>query len=131
MSGVGNDMRAVEAAAAGGDERARLALEVFVHRLAMAIAGLVVSLDRLDALVFTGGIGENSSLVRSLVLGRLGFLGLAEDQVANARHGRDAGGRVSPPGTTVALVVPTDEELLIARDTARLVAPVAAAGRDR
>jgi acetate kinase len=131
MSGVGNDMRMVEAAAAGGDERARLALEVFVHRLAMAIAGLVVSLDRLDALVFTGGIGENSSLVRSLVLGRLGFLGLAEDQAANARHGRDAGGRVSQPGTTVALVVPTDEELLIARDTARLVATVAAAGRDR
>jgi acetate kinase len=131
MSGVGNDMRAVEAAAAGGDERAQLALEVFVHRLAMAIAGLVVSLDRLDALVFTGGIGENSSLVRSLVLGRLGFLSLAEDQAANARHGRDAGGRVSYPGTTVALVVPTDEELLIARDTARLVATVATAGRDR
>jgi acetate kinase len=131
LSGLGNDMRAVEAAAAGGDERAQIALEVFVHRLAMAIAGLVVSLERLDALVFTGGIGENSSLVRSLVLGRLGFLGLAEDPAANTRHGRGTGGRISRPGTALALVVPTDEELLIARDTARLVATVAAAGRDR
>jgi acetate kinase len=122
LSGVGNDMRSVEAAAAGGDGRARLALEVFVHRLAKAIAGLVVSLGRLDALVFTGGIGENSPVVRSLVLARLGFLGLAEDPEANARHGRDTGGRISRPGPALALVVPTDEELLIARDTARLIA---------
>jgi acetate kinase len=131
LSGVGNDMREVEAAAAGGSERARLALEVFVHRLARAIAGLVASLERLDALVFTGGIGENSSLVRSLVLDRLGFLGLAEDPAANTRHGRDTGGRISRPGTALALVVPTNEELLIARDTARLIATVATSGRDR
>jgi acetate kinase len=121
LSGVGNDMRAVEAAAAGGDERARLALEVFVHRLAKAIAALVTSLDRLDALVFTGGIGENSAGVRGLVLARLGFLGLTEDPEANARHGRDTRGRISKDGAVLAMVVPTDEELLIARDTARIV----------
>jgi acetate kinase len=92
LSGVGNDMRTIEAAAAGGNERARLALEVFVHRLSKAIAGLVVGLQRLDALVFTGGIGENSAVVRSLVLSRLGFLGLAEDASANADHGRRTGG---------------------------------------
>ena len=73
LSGVGNDMRTVVAAAAGGNERARLALEVFVYRLSKAIAGLVVGLQRLDALVFTGGIGENSAVVRSLVLSRLDF----------------------------------------------------------
>jgi acetate kinase len=122
LSGVSNDMRAVQAAAAGGDERARLALDVFVHRLARSIAGLIPSLGRLDALVFTGGIGENSALIRGLVLARLGFLGLAEDPVANAVHGRSAGGRISRPGPVQALVVPTDEELMIARDTARLVA---------
>ena len=122
LSGVGNDMRAIQSAAAGGDERARLALEVFVHRLAKAIAALVTSLDRLDALVFTGGIGENSAEVRSRVLARLGFLGLTEDPEANARHGRATGGRISPDGPVLALVVPTDEELMIARDTARLVA---------
>ncbi len=122
LSGASNDMRTVEAAAERGDERAQLALDVFVHRLARGIAGLVPSLGRLDALVFTGGIGENSPLVRGLVLRRLEFLGLTEDPEANAGHGRSTGGRISRPGPVQALVVPTDEELMIARDTARLVA---------
>ena len=125
LSGTSNDMRAIQDAAADGDERARLALDVFVHRLAKAVAGLVTSLEWLDALVFTGGIGENSALVRSLVLGRLGLLGLTEEPAANARHGRDTGGRISVQQAPVALVVPTDEELLIARYTARLIATVA------
>ena len=121
LSGVGNDMRAIEAAAAAGNERAQLALAVFVHRLCKAIAGLVVELERLDALVFTGGIGENSAVIRSLVLSRLAFLGLAEDTRANADHGRHTAGRVSLAGPVLALVVPTDEELLIARDTAHVI----------
>jgi acetate kinase len=129
ISGVSNDMRTVQAAAAQGDDRAKLALDVFVHRLAKAIAALVTSLDRLDALVFTAGIGENSAVVRSLVLGRLGFLGLAEDPEANAAHGRSTGGRISRPGPVQALVVPTDEELMIARDTARLVTAQASPAR--
>ena len=130
LSGVGNDMRAVQDAAAQGHEQARLALDVFVHRLAKAIAGLVTTLDRLDALVFTAGIGENSPVVRSAVLARLGFLGLTEDPSANANHGRSTNGRITLPATlpatppaAQALVIPTDEELMIARDTARLVAP--------
>jgi acetate kinase len=122
LSGVGNDMRAIQSAAADGHERARLALAVFGYRLAKAVAGMVVGLERLDALVFTGGIGENSVEVRSQVLARLAFLGLAEDPEANARHGRATGGRISPDGPVLALVVPTDEELMIARDTARLIA---------
>jgi acetate kinase len=121
LSGVSNDMRTVLASARGGDGRAQLALDVFVHRLAKAVSGLVVGLQRLDALVFTGGIGENSALVRSLVLGRLDFLGLAEDAEANSDHGRHTGGRISLPGPVLAMVVPTDEELLIARDTARVI----------
>jgi acetate kinase len=121
LSGSASDMRTIQAAAAAGDDRAQLAIDVFVHRLAKAIAGLVTSLDRLDALVFTGGIGENSVLVRRLVLGRLGFLGLTEDAEANARHGQATRGRISAPGPVQALVVPTDEELMIARDTARLI----------
>ena len=122
LSGLSNDMRTVVAAAVDGNERARLALDVFAHRLSKAIAGLVVGLGRLDALVFTGGIGENSPVVRSMVLSRLGFLGLTEDPQANARHGRDTAGRISVAGPVVALVVPTDEELTIARDTARVIA---------
>jgi acetate kinase len=61
-------------------------------------------------------------VIGSLVLARLGFLGLAEDVEANADHGRHTGGRVSLPGPVLALVVPTDEELLIARDTAQVIA---------
>jgi acetate kinase len=114
-------MRAVQAAAAAGNDRAQLALEVFAYRLAKAIAALVVALERLDALVFTGGIGENSAVVRSLVLQRLGFLGLTEDPEANARHGRATNGRITRPAEAQALVIPTDEELMIARDTARLI----------
>jgi acetate kinase len=121
LSGASNDMRAISEAAERGDERAGLALDVFVHRLAKAVAGLAASLGGLDALVFTAGIGENSVLVRSRVLARLAFLGLAEDPAANAVHGRTTGGRISLPGPVQALVVPTDEELMIARDTARLV----------
>src|SRR5882724_9577081 len=101
-----------------------------VKTSASSHSGLVTSLEWLDALVFTGGIGENSSLVRSLVLGRLGLLGLTEEPAANARHGRDTGGRISAQQAPVALVVPTDEELLIARDTARLIATEAASGRN-
>jgi len=122
LSGVSNDMRTVQVSAAEGSERAQLAMEVFVHRLAKAIAGMVVGLERLDALVFTAGIGEHSAIVRREVLARLGFLGLTEDAEANERHGRHTQGRISPDGPVVAMVVPTDEELMIARDTARLTA---------
>ena len=111
LSGVGNDMRTVVAAAAGGNERSRLALEVFVHRLSKAIAGLVVGLQRLDALVFTGGIGENSAVVRSLVLRPAGFPGPGRGRGSQCGHGRRTGGRISMVGPVLALVVPTDEEL--------------------
>lgn len=77
-------------------------------------------LGRLDALVLTGGIGENSVEVRSSLLAHLGFLGLQEDPGLNASHGRDSDGRITC-GAVPALVVPTDEELVIARDTARLL----------
>ena len=121
LSGATNDMRAIQDAAGKGDERARLALDVFVYRLAKAVAALTASLGGLDALVFTAGIGEHSAVVRSEVLARLGFLGLTEDPAANAAHGRASGGRISLPGPVQALVIPTDEEFMIARDTARLI----------
>jgi acetate kinase len=123
LSGASNDMRTISESAEKGDERAGLALDVFVHRLAKAVAALAASLDGLDALVFTAGIGENSPVIRSRVLARLGFLGLTEDPEANAAHGRSTNGRISHPGPVQALVIPTDEELMIARDTARLVPP--------
>ena len=121
LSGVGNDMREIEAAAEAGHEGALLALDVFVYRLARHVAALVVPLERLDALVFTGGIGEHSVRVRRLVLARLAWLGLEEDPAANALDGRETGGRITTPGPVQALVVPTDEERLIAQDTMAVV----------
>jgi len=120
VSGLSNDMRTVEEAAAGGHERARLAFDIFCYVLAKAIAALVVPLGRLDALVFTGGIGENSATVRATVLGQLGFLGLTVDPDANAVHGRGQQGRITRERRPQALVVPTNEELMIAMDTAEI-----------
>jgi acetate kinase len=121
LSGMSNDMRTLTDAARDGSEAARLAVDVFCYRAAKAVAGLIVALGRLDALVFSGGIGEHSAEVRSLVLGHLEFLGLAVDEQANAEHGARTAGRVSAGDAPVALVLATDEEVVIARDTSALV----------
>ena len=120
VSRLSNDMRTVEEAAANGNERAKLALDIFCYVLAKAIAALVVPLGRLDALVFTGGIGENSTTVREMTIARLGFLGLALDEAANAKHGRTQNGRITIGTKPQALVVPTNEELMIAEDAAQI-----------
>ncbi|KEF35766.1 acetate kinase [Deinococcus sp. RL] len=123
LSGLSNDMRELEEAAGRGHPGARLALEVFVYRLAGAVARMAVALGRLDGLVFTGGIGENSAAVRSATLERLGLLGFRLDPQANARAVRGQGGLVTAPGSQPpALVVNTNEEWMIARETQRLVA---------
>jgi acetate kinase len=121
MSGISNDMREVALAAGRGNADAVLAIDVFGYRLAKAVAALVVSLGRLDALVFTGGMGERDADVRADVIEMLGFLGLTLDAGANDLHGRDTEGRVNGPTGPAVLVIPTDEELMIALDTARLV----------
>lgn len=121
LSGSSNDMRTIEAEAAKGNARAKLAVEVFCFVLARHLAALTVSLGRLDALVFTGGIGENSVTVRAQTLEHLRFLGLELDAEANAKAVRGQGGRITKSEQPQALVVPTNEELMIARETARLV----------
>jgi acetate kinase len=121
LSGKSNDMRTLWDAVEQGSPAAALAIEVFCYRVAKAVGALTVALGRLDVLVFTGGIGENDHRVRSAVLERLGVLGLQEDQPANREHGSRTRGRISrADGPVRALVVPTDEELVIARDTRRL-----------
>ncbi|MCD0161885.1 acetate kinase [Deinococcus sp. 6YEL10] len=122
LSGLSNDMRELEEAAARGHAGARLALEAFVYRLAKQMAGMAVALGRVDALVFTGGIGENSAAVRGAVLARLGVLGAAVDPALNARAVRGESGRISPEGTLPALVINTNEELMIARQTQDVLA---------
>lgn len=122
LSGLSNDMRELEEAAARGHAGARLALEAFVYRLAKQMAGMAVALGRVDALVFTGGIGENSAAVRGAVLARLGVLGAAVDPALNARAVRGESGLISPEGSLPALVINTNEELMIARQTQDVLA---------
>lgn len=117
-----HDMRAVQEAADGGDERAELALAMAAHRLAKYVGGYHVAVDGAQALVFTAGIGENASAFRARVCDRLGALGVVLDDDANAARSRDVR-RISAPGSALeVLVVPTDEEQAIAAATAALVA---------
>ncbi|MCC5845499.1 MAG: acetate kinase [Verrucomicrobia bacterium] len=119
--GHSNDMRTLLQAEAGGHEGAALAVEVFCYRLAKALAAQVVALGRLDALIFTGGIGENSTPVRARTVALLPFLGLHLDSAANEDHGRANRGIITTTDAPCAMVVQTDEELLIARDTASII----------
>lgn len=119
LSGLASDLRELEAAAARGHAGARLALDVFVYRLAKTVAGMAVALGHVDALVFTGGIGENAATVRAATLARLSVLGAGVDDAANARAVQGTPGLISAPGRLTALVVNTNEELMIARETAR------------
>lgn len=116
-----NDMREVRRLANGGDERALLALAVYVHRLRKYIGAYTAVMGGIDALTFTAGIGENSAELRAEVVAGLGFLGIALDEERNAAHA--AGPRViSPDGARVTvLVVPTNEELEIAQQCVDLL----------
>lgn len=119
LSEFSSDCRTLQIAADAGDERAVLALDVFVHRLARYIGALATSLHRFDALIFTGGIGENSARVRELTLKRLEVFGFVLDAKANERQVGGVSGRIDSGTGTQAWVIPTDEEGLIACDAVR------------
>ncbi len=122
ISGVSRDMLTLQRAAEAGNERARLAIEKFCYSVSKAAAGMFVSLGRVDALVFTGGIGENHAQVRAQIIRLLAFAGLSLDPRANEVHGRGFGGRITRSTSPMAAVIPTHEEFMIARDTAEIVA---------
>jgi len=115
LSQTSNDMRTVEAAASENPLAAQT-IEVLCHSLAKHIGMLAVSLPRIDALVFTGGIGENSPLVRQKTICKLGTLGFHCDEAQNADNGGESG-MISTAESAKVLVIPTDEELLIALDS--------------
>jgi acetate kinase len=121
ISGLSNDMLTLEKAAKEGHERARLAIEKFCYAVAKQAAAMFVSLGRVDALVFTGGIGENQVEVRAQIVGLLRFAGLTLDPTLNAVHGRGASGRITRTTSPMAAVVHTNEEYMIAQDTAEIV----------
>jgi acetate kinase len=121
LSGISNDMREIETAANDGDHRALLAFKTFCYRVRKYIGAYVAAMDGLDVLVFTGGIGQGSAGVRSLACQGLGHMGISIDEKKNlvARGFEEARDISSPDAPVRVLVVPTDEERMIARETLR------------
>lgn len=121
ISGVSSDMRDVEEAAADGNERAQLALDIFYYEVPKIIASYIVALQGLDALVFTAGIGENGCNVREGICKELECLGIKMDYEKNdGIRGKEV--RLDAEGSTAAIfMLPTNEELMIARDTKEIV----------
>jgi acetate kinase len=122
LSGISNDMRELQTS---DDPNAAFAVEYFVYRAALNAGMLAAALQGIDAFVFTAGIGENSDSIRARIAERLGWLGITLDPVENASHSL----RISRPGTTPVYVVPTDEELMIARHTISLLWGKRSSGR--
>ena len=122
ISGISSDMRTLLAEEAAGNKDASLAVEIFCYKLATHLMAVTAGLDRVDALIFTGGIGENSAVIRQRTLAYLRVLGPVLDTALNAVHGKGASGRITTVDSRLlALVVPTNEELVIAMETANLM----------
>jgi len=123
VSGISNDMRDIDAAAGKGDRRARLAREMFVYRVVKYVGAYYTILSKVDAVVLTGGIGENSRTIRQAVCEGLSRLGAVLDPARNEEIGGQKAGPITTDSSALSVwVVPTNEELMIARDTQRLVA---------
>jgi len=120
LSGLDYDMRNVETAIENGNERCILAGEIFCYRLAKYIGSYMIPLGRLDALIFTGGIGENSSYVRATTLKWLSILNFYLDVEHNKNNGKLNNGVITKENSVKAMVIRTNEELVIAQDAFKL-----------
>ena len=123
ISGLTNDMRELLAEAhESNDRRARLAIEIFCYRIRKYIGSFLAATNGTDAIIFTGGIGENSAEIRAGICGELNWLGIEIDSELNENKTGERERRISTENSRVKVfVIPTNEELLIARDTARLI----------
>jgi acetate kinase len=116
VSGLSNDMRTLLDAAEAGDDRAELAVDMFCYRLAKTLASLAVALGHVDAIVFTGGIGEHASVIRARTIEKLAILGALLDGERNSHHGKLSHGYISSDDAAFpVLVIATAEEKMIAR----------------
>jgi len=116
LTGTSNDMREILAEAGRGCEQHRLAIEIYCYRVRKYIGAYMAALGGADAIVFTGGIGENAVPIRELTLKGMDSLGITVDPEKNAKHQTDIG-----TGAVRILVIPTNEELAIGRDTAEIL----------
>ena len=120
ISGVSSDFRDLDNAAAEGNERAALALDVFHYWVAKVVGSYAFAMNGVDAIIFTAGIGENSKATRAAICEYFTFLGCAVDAESNSKRGEEI--FISTPDSKVKLIViPTNEELVIARDTQEIV----------
>ena len=120
ISGVSSDFRDLDNAAAEGNERARLALDMFAYWVAKVAGSYVAAMNGVDAIVFTAGVGENSKGTRADICKYFGYLGVELDDAANSKRGEDI--MISTADSKVKVfVIPTNEELVIARDTKAIV----------
>ncbi|MCI5828115.1 MAG: acetate kinase [Lachnospiraceae bacterium] len=121
LSGVSSDFRDLQAGAAEGNERCAMAVDVFCYRVLKYIGAYVAAMNGVDAIVFTAGLGENDEIVRRKIVSRLGYLGIKlNDEVNNANRGKEV--EISTADSKVPVwVVPTNEELAIARETVALL----------
>ena len=120
ISGVSSDFRDIEAAASEGNERALLALKVFAHKVRFYIGAYIAEMNGVDAIVFTAGVGENDISMRDIICSELGNLGIKLDLVKNKVRGKEM--VISRDDSRVKiLLIPTNEELMIARDTYNIV----------
>ncbi|MCM1036679.1 MAG: acetate kinase [Bacteroides sp.] len=121
VTGISSDMREIEAAVNAGDERARLGLEMYEQRIIKYIGAYAAEMGGVDIIVFTGGVGENQTGLRADVCRPLAFMGVELDEAVNAKS-RGEEVEISTPASRVKVcVIPTDEELMIARDTEAIV----------
>jgi acetate kinase len=118
--GLSSDFRDLENAAKDGDDKAQLARDVFTYNVAKYVGAYAAAMNGVDAIAFTAGVGENDNLVRKDVIARLGFLGIELDEEANGKRGFDNIISTADSKVTVC-VIPTNEELAIARETLALV----------
>jgi acetate kinase len=116
VSGVSSDFRDLDMAAADGNDRAQLALDMFAYWVAKVAGSYVAAMNGVDAIVYTAGVGENSKSMRSAIAEYFKYLGVEIDEEANSKRGEDI--CISTPDSKVKVfVIPTNEELVIARDT--------------
>ena len=120
ISGVSSDFRDLDAASEEGNERAKLAVEVFSYRTAKYIGSYIAAMNGVDAIFFTAGLGENNIVVREQILEHFGYMGITLDKEANKIRGEEK--IISTPDSKVTVaVIPTNEELAIARETVELL----------
>ncbi|GLO63816.1 acetate kinase 2 [Vibrio sp. MACH09] len=121
VSGLTSDARGILEAMEEGHKGAKLAFQVFTYRVAKYIGSYMIPLDSLDAIIFTGGIGENSLPIRSEILGYLNLFGYKEDKEANEAARFGSCGVITEANSPIAMVIPTNEELVIAQDAVSLI----------